>query len=231
MKNNLLILFLAFAFLSCDNKQPDLTISGQIKGLKKGKIYLQKIKDSALVNIDSVAFYNTNNFIFEVFVEHPELMYLQLQKDTIEMVDNYITFFADKGQIKVDASLDNFMYAKISGDYENQKQFKIYSNNIKRFGDQKLNLIAAELDARKQKKDMLLDSINKAYNRMNRRRYLYAINFAMGHPDIEVSPYVVLNHAKYIKKKYLDSVYNNLDPKIQKSYYGKKLSQLINKRT
>lgn len=230
MNYKLLVVFIVLVIFSCDSTKPDLLITGQIKGLKKGKLYLQKIKDSAIVNIDSIEFYNNNDFTFGTSIEHPEIMYLQLQKDTVEIADNYIAFFADKGQLQVDAKLEEFMYADIEGDYENQKQFKIYSDNLKRFGDQKLDLIEAELEARKSKDKRLLDSINKSYNRMNQRRYLYAINFAMGHPDLEISPYVVFSQAKYINTKYLDSVYQNLDRKIKKSFYGKKLNDLITQR-
>lgn len=230
MKYKLLVVLIVLAIFSCDNTKPDLFISGQIKGLKKGKLFLQKIKDSAIVNIDSFEFYGSNDFKFETPIEHPEIMYLQLQKDTVEIADNFISFFADKGQLQVDAKLKEFIYADVAGDYENQKQFKVYSDNLRRFGDQKLELIEAELEARKAKDENLLDSINKSYNRMNRRRYLYTINFAMGHPDLEISPYVVLNQAEYINTKYLDSVYQNLDQKIKNSFYGKKLNDLVTRR-
>ena len=224
MKYKYLVLLFTLLIISCDQKQPDLIITGQVKGLKKGKLYLQKIKDSSIVNIDSVEFYGNNDFKFETSIEHPEIMYLQLQKDTVEIADNFIAFFADKGQLQIDAKLDAFMYASIDGNYDNQEQFQIYSKNIKRFSNQKLDLIEAELKARKSQDEPLLDSINEAYNRMIRRQYLYTINFAMGHPDLEVSPYVVINQAEYISKKYLDSVYNSLDRNIQKSFYGQKLN-------
>ena len=231
MKHRLLVLVVLLALLSCDNKKPDLTITGQVKGLKKGKLYLQKINDTSIVNIDSVRLYNDNNFKFEIPIKQPQLMYLQLQRDTVEVADNFIAFFADKGELQVNADLEAFMNAKIAANYENQKQFGIYSENIKRFGDQKLDLIKVELEARKTQNEILLDSVNEAYDRMNRRRYLYAINFAMGHPDLEVSPYVLLNHADYINKKYLDSVYKNLDRNIQKSFYGQKLNDLVTQPT
>ncbi len=218
-------LFVIF-ILSCNSKQPDLVISGQIEGLKKGKIYLQKIKDSTIVNLDSIDFYNTNQFKLEVNLSHPEVMYLQLKKDTVDKVDNFISFFADKGKLNVDAKLSEFNLAKLNSNYKNQQKFQEYSQNIKRFGDQKLDLIKAELEARKDNNQERLDSVNMAYNTMSKRRYLYAINFAMSHPDLEVSPFIILNQAQYINSKYLDSVYNSLDKSIQKSYYGQQLKQL-----
>jgi hypothetical protein len=230
MKMKFLFLLIVIAVLSCETKKPDLTITGQIDGLKKGKIYLQKVKDSTIVNLDSLELYNTNQFNFDVELNQPEVMYLQLEIDTIDQTDNFIAFFADKGKLEVKAKLDEFSYANLNADYKNQQKFQEYSQNIKRFADQKLDLIKAELEARKANNQDRLDSINKVYNSMTQRRYLYAINFAMNHPDLEVSPYVILNQAEFITPKYLDSVYQSFDKSIQKSYYGQQLNNLVTQR-
>jgi hypothetical protein len=229
MNKRILIFLLVLGVLACESKPPDFVIEGRIDGLKKGKIYLQKIQDTAIINIDSVEFYNTNQFRIERELEFPEVMYLQLQRDTIETTDNFIAFFADKGKLTIKAELDEFMFAEVEGDYANQIKFTEYSEIIKRFGDQKLDLIKAEIDARKNLNQEKLDSVNAAYNKMNKRRYLFAINFAIGHPDLEVSPYIVINQAEYISTNYLDTIYQALDNKIRKSYYGSKLKELIDK--
>lgn len=227
MNKRILVFFLVLGFLACESKSPDFVIEGKIEGLKKGKLYLQKIKDTTLINIDSIEFYNTSQFRFERELEYPEVMYLQLQRDTIENTDNFVSFFADKGKITIDAKRDQFMFAELKGDYKNQQKFQEYSKTIKRFGDQKLDLIEAEINARKNNDQDKLDSINKSYNKMNRRRYLFAINFALGHPDLEVSPYIVINQAEYINKQYLDTIYQGLKHNIKKSHYGKKLKVII----
>lgn len=227
MNKRILVFFLVLGFLACESKSPDFVIEGKIEGLKKGKLYLQKIKDTTLINIDSIEFYNTSQFRFERELEYPEVMYLQLQSDNIENTDNFVSFFADKGKITIDAKRDQFMFAELKGDYKNQQKFQEYSKTIKRFGDQKLDLIEAEINARKNNDQDKLDSINKSYNKMNRRRYLFAINFALGHPDLEVSPYIVINQAEYINKQYLDTIYQGLKHNIKKSHYGKKLKVII----
>ena len=213
--------------LSCNSKREDLIITGKIDGIKKGKLFLQKIRDTAIINLDSISFYNTNEFSFSVELEHPEVLYLQLQKDKVNEVDDFIPFFADKGNLQVNAKLDQFALARITADYDNQNAFNTYSDNIKRFGGAKLDLIKAELEARKSDDKEKLDSINEAYDRMNTRRILYAINYAKANPSLEVSPYIVINQAQYINKNYLDTVYLALDKKIQNSFYGKQLKELI----
>lgn len=227
MKKYIFILISFLAILACENEKPDLLIKGHIKGLKKGKLYLQTLTDSIIVNLDSVSFYNSNRFRFERKLDYPQVMYLQLKKDSIDPADNFIAFFADKGKVNVKAELGRFIFAEAEADYPNQKAFGDYSKNIKRFGDQKLDLIKAEMEARKSGDSEKLDSVNLAYNRMHKRRYLYTVNFAFSHPDLEVSPYIVMNQARYINKKYLDSVYQSFHKSIQKSYYGKQLNDLI----
>ena len=55
MQIRLTILSLVSLFLlaSC-SKDGDFTLTGKVNGLKKGKIYLQRIEDTSLVTIDSV---------------------------------------------------------------------------------------------------------------------------------------------------------------------------------
>ena len=38
----------------CENNQNDMTVKVDVKNFKKGNIYLQKISDSTLINVDSV---------------------------------------------------------------------------------------------------------------------------------------------------------------------------------
>ncbi len=230
MKRIVGVVIACLIIFSCSSKREDLIITGQVKGIKKGKLFLQKVSDSVIVNLDSITFYNNDDFTFTVELEHPEMMYLELQKDTLEEPgQNFVPFFADKGNLMVNSSLDKFVYATIDADYENHKVFTTYASNIKRFGDFKLDLIKEELEARKNDDQQKLDSINEAYDRMNKRRVLYAINFAKANPKLEVSPYIVLDQARYINKSYLDTVYRALDKKIQKSFYGKQLKAMIDK--
>ena len=227
MKRLVACICVAVMLCSCSSKTEDLNITGQVQGIKKGKLFLQKIKDTALINIDSFSFYNSSSFKFSVEVEQPEVLFLQLQKDTLSQADDYITFFADKGNLEVNAKLDQFLLASITADYDNQNKFNTYLENIKKFSNLKLDLIKAELEARKQMDMQKIDSVNRAFNQIDKRRILYAINFAKTNPSLEVSPYVMITQAPYINNNYLDTVYLSLDQKIQKSLYGRKLKALI----
>ena len=53
-------------------------ITGNIKGLKKGTIYLQRVNDTALVTIDSMEVKGNAEFTFISQIEEPEIHYIYL---------------------------------------------------------------------------------------------------------------------------------------------------------
>ena len=65
---NIIITILSFAILaSCGYKDTEntMTVTGKVKGLKKGTIYLQHIPDTSLVVIDSLKVEGDGSFLFK----------------------------------------------------------------------------------------------------------------------------------------------------------------------
>ena len=57
------ILFLSIFFVNCSSpKKKNMNITGSIDGLKKGTLYLQKISDSLIKNVDSIEIDGNNDF-------------------------------------------------------------------------------------------------------------------------------------------------------------------------
>ena len=54
MKKISLLLLTVLSIIACSQKETNLKVSGNIKGLKKGTLYLQMIEDTSLVNVDSL---------------------------------------------------------------------------------------------------------------------------------------------------------------------------------
>ncbi|MFZ2283371.1 MAG: DUF4369 domain-containing protein, partial [Lutibacter sp.] len=99
--------FLAIVALliSCNkNEQGNMVVKITIDGLKKGTLYLQKVKDTALVSVDSVQLDGKANYVLSDDVESPEIYYLALNKN----IDERISFFGEKGEITVNAKLEKF---------------------------------------------------------------------------------------------------------------------------
>ena len=77
MKKLLLIYFLLI-LTSCENSENNMTVKVNVENFKKGNIYLQKISDSTLINIDSIFVKTNEPIIFKSKIDSPELFYLNL---------------------------------------------------------------------------------------------------------------------------------------------------------
>ena len=116
--------------------------------------------------------------------------------------------------------------AKVTGS-NNQEKYKTYKKIIDRYSDRNLELIEQIFEAKKKGNDSLAIKLNSHQNSILAKKYLATISFALSNKDFEISPYLMVSHVNDTKLVYLDSVYNNLTPKIKDSKYGKDLESLI----
>jgi succinate dehydrogenase flavin-adding protein (antitoxin of CptAB toxin-antitoxin module) len=227
MKYASLILALSLIF-SCGKKESDLTVSGTIKGLKKGTIYLQQLKDTTLVVIDSLVVNGEQPFELHSDLEEPEVLYLMLDKNGAE--NSRIAFFADKGVTEINTSLKSYGFnPKIKGSKQ-QEKLEEFNSIISKFNNQNLELIKEQFEAQLSKDSSIINAVNKKAESVLKRKYLYAINFALNNKDSEVSPYIAIAEIYNANIKYLDTIYNSLQKDIANSKYGKELDLHIKKR-
>ena len=200
-----------------------MIVNGTIDGLKKGTVYLQKMKDSVLVSVDSVQLNGEGVFTLVDNVESPEIYLLQL--DNIE--DKVIPFFGEKGEITISSKLPKFSYAaKVSGS-ENQKILEEHEAMDRKFNGKQLDLIKEKFEAQKENDTALVSKIEKEEENLIKRNYLYTINFAINHSQNEVAPYLALTELYYANIKFLDTVNNSLSKKVKASKYGRDLQEFI----
>ncbi len=232
MKQFSFILLLSIFLTNCSSpeKKGNVTIMGNIKGLKKGKVYLQKVRDTMLINIDSVRIDGHSEFTLQSEVKEPEIHYLYLDKDDGKQYNDRIVFFAEPGEITITTTLVDFEKdVKIVGG-KNQTKFDEYKKMMKRFNERNLRLIKEDFEASKQKDEEKLIENDEAYKKLLRQKYLYTINFAIFNKKLEVAPYVTLSEVYDANIKYLDTVAKSLSPKVKKSLYGKQLIKYIEDR-
>jgi hypothetical protein len=230
MKNFALIFIAILTFTACSKKENNLVVSGTVKGLKKGTLYLQKIEDTILVSVDSVEIRGDANFILEDYISSPQIMYLTLEKVDSENFDERIEFFAEEGEVKINTTLKNFQVdANIEGS-ANQVKLIEYRKIMQRFNDQNLELIQQNFEAQRDNNEELLIETNKKYENLLKRKYLYTVNFAINNKDLEIAPYLALSEVFDANIKYLDTIYNSMTPQVQKSKYGKDLKAFLKER-
>ena len=227
MNKYLTILTVLILFTACSSNEDKMTLTGNVKGLKKGTLLLQKIQDSVLVSIDSVLVNGNSLFSFKETILEPEIYYLNVRLENGILKDDRISFFAESNPINISTTLTNFAIdAKITGS-NNQEKYKTYKKIIDRYSDINLELIEQSFEAKKQGNDSLANKLDSTQKLILAKKYLATISFALSNKAFEISPYLMVSHVNDTKLVYLDSVYNNLTPKIKDSKYGKDLESLI----
>ena len=227
---NVIITLISFAILaSCGTKDTEntMTVTGRVKGLKKGTLYLQHIADTSLVVIDSLKIEGDGNFTFKTELDSPEIFYLYLNKKDNNDINDRITFFGEPGTITINTNWNTFdTKAKIEGS-ESHKKLEEYRKVMSRFNTTNLEIMRAVYDPETPKDSLTQDSIQKASDRNLRRGYLFALNFALNNKESHIAPYIALKEVPDANKIYLDSINNSLSPEVANGKYGRALQEYL----
>ena len=202
-------------------------VTGKVKGLKKGTLYLQHVPDSTLVTIDSLEVDGDGHFSFKTELESPEIFYLYLNKEDNNEVNDRITFFGEAGNITINTSWNTFdTNVKIEGS-ATQKKLEEYRKTMTKFNKRSIEIMQSANNSEVPMDSLQLDSIQKLSDKNIQRSYLYALNFALNNKDSYVAPYIALNEVYDANIKYLDSINNTLTPEVASSKYGKALKNFL----
>jgi hypothetical protein len=229
MKKSIIAFVTLVLLASCSKKESTdgLHLTGNIKGLKNGTLYIQRVVDTSLVAIDSIKIDGNSTFERDIKLESPEMLYLFLDRGVTNSLDNNILFFAEPGNMNIETNLDNFIYsAKITGS-KNQELYEEYKKINSRFTDENLSMVESKFNAIKRQDQRAIDSIDLKQQSNIKRKYLYATNFAINHKDHEIAPYIALAEIYDINVKFLDTIQKSMTPKVAQSLYGKKLTKFV----
>ncbi|WP_285657044.1 DUF4369 domain-containing protein [Allomuricauda sp. NBRC 101325] len=228
MKRILFVLFIGLVVVSCETSTENtMTLTGNIKGLKKGTLYLQQFQDSTIVNLDSLEIQGDGNFSFSEEVEEPEIFYLYLEKEDNNDINDRITFFGEAGNITINTTWNTFdTNVDINGSKSNEKMVEFYEMASK-FNIKELQLAQQASLPEFQNDSVALDSIVRLMDQNTINRYRYALNFGLNNGKSYATPYLMITEASEANPKYLDSIYNNLSPEVAASKYGKSLKAFL----
>ncbi|MEP3836230.1 MAG: DUF4369 domain-containing protein [Algibacter sp.] len=224
MKKLSLILITLF-FIACGKDQSDLTVIANIKGLKKGTVYLKKVDDTLLVTVDSVVVNGNSKIELHSDLEGPEVFYLYLDKHSTET--DRITFFANKGVTEINTTLKNFAFDVDIKGSEQQKVMDEYKALISKMNNRNLEVIKEQFEAQKANDTATFNKLKNEAKNSVKRKYLYTVNFALNNKDSEVAPYLALTEIYNARVDLLDTINQSLTPKIKSSKYGKELDAFI----
>lgn len=201
-----------------------MTVKVKVENFKKGNIYLQKISDSALINVDSIFVKKNESIILKYNIDSPELFYLNLD---VSDIDNRIEFFGEKGEINIDTSLEKFNSDfKISGS-SIDSLYRNYLSVIKKFNNRKLDLIQLSFNLSKTELEDSLIKVQNQIKSLDKRRYLYNLNYTVSNGNSFISPLVAINEFSESGKIVLDTIKNSMSKQVLKSKYGKIFSDIV----
>lgn len=221
----ILLAILLITIISCAKDESNFTLLGNIKGLKKGTVYLEREQDSTYVIIDSLVINGDPQFELHCNLDEPEVLFLRLNKKDND--EGIVTFFADKGITEINSTLKNFSFnAKVKGSKQ-QELLEEYLSIMSKFNNQNLELIKEHFETNKEKDTVKEFNYEERLNNLLKRKYLYTINFAITNKSSEVAPYLAVTQISNANPKYLDTIYNSLDSNLKTSLYGKQLKALI----
>jgi hypothetical protein len=225
MKKTVLTILTVF-MVCCNSDENEMIVSGNIDGLRKGTIYLQKQLDSTIVSLDSLEIKGDNNFKLNTIIDEPDIYYLYLDKEDGDSLNDIITFFGNKGEITINTSLSTFDSSyEVSGS-KNSELLREYFSIIRRYNLQNLDLLETYYNAQINNNQKRIDSVNKELEDLIRRKYLYSLNFSITNSENEVSPYIVVSQIPDANIDLLRKVYDTLPENIKVSKYGKVLLEL-----
>lgn len=232
MQKLVLTIVATILLVACTEKKSDknLEITGYIKGFSKGKLYIQKIKDTTLVALDTITINGDSHFTSNINLESPEMLYLFIDRGVSNSIDNNLLFFAEPGKINIETTLNYFTSdAKITGS-KNHQLYEEFKYVTARYTDKDLDILSQKFKAYKENNTALVEKLNQKQENILKSKYLYATNFAVNHSDYEIAPYIALSEIYDIQTKFLDTIDKSMTPSVAKSLYGQKLKQLIKER-
>jgi hypothetical protein len=207
-----------------------MVVKGKVEGLRKGKLFLQKMEDTLLINVDSVQISGTPKFEFKTDIETAEIFYLYLDKEDGDSLNDRILFFGEEGLIEINTLLKTFeSSAEITGS-KNQELLQEYISFNRKFNDQNLSLMQKFYQAQIDQNNKLADSLQYKIDNLLNRRYLYTINFAANNTDQNIAPYLALTRVFDANLSLLDSIAVKMTPQVKGSKYGMEFINFLEKR-
>lgn len=225
MKKIVTLLALTFIIFSCSKEKGNMIVKGQIKGLKKGTLYLQKLIDTTIVSVDSIQLFADNNFSLSDDVTSPEMYYLSYKGD-VQL--KKLMFFGEQGEITINDNIEQFGFKPEIKGSKNQEVITKFNEINQKFKMRRLDFIKKDFEAQATKNIEAADSLAKEYKKMVRNRFLFTTNFAIANNDSEAAPYIALSELFDANIYLLDTINNSLTNRVKNSTYGKRLQKFVN---
>ena len=233
MKKILFLVTTAIVLFSCKNlAEGEYEITGNIKGIKSGLVYLEKQDPMGMgvKTIDTVKIID-GKFEIKGKTTEPEICFIQIDK-----VNGKVPFILEGGEIEMQVDKDSLFKSKLSGTYSNDEfsKFNEETNKLqkkvqKKAMDFQMKNMAKMNEAQKNKDTVAMNSLRKQYELIQKDITDYTFDYPKTHSKSYISVLIVqamFNNSKF-KVKEIETIYNSLDESLKKTKPGKKVKENI----
>ena len=233
MKKILFLVTTAIVLFSCKNlAEGEYEITGNIKGIKSGLVYLEKQDPMGMgvKTIDTVKIID-GKFEIKGKTTEPEICFIQIDK-----VNGKVPFILEGGEIEMQVDKDSLFKSKLSGTYSNDEfsKFNEETNKLqkkvqKKAMDFQMKNMAKMNEAQKNKDTVAMNSLRKQYELIQKDITDYTFDYPKTHSKSYISVLIVqamFNNSKF-KVKEIETIYNTLDESLKKTKPGKKVKENI----
>jgi peroxiredoxin len=211
---NLIIAFLACVVLaSCNGKkESQYVVSGTLKGVDTGLVYLQKMDSLNWVNVDS-AVIRRGEFEFRGAVVVPEKF-----KVVIKNQHYAFPFFLENSDITLVIHADSTGKIEVTGSSTQDlfNQFVAKSDSMQ----EKMKVLDLEYSKADSIKDTAsIKTIEAKFDAMDKDIKDMIFNFAKSHGNSVISPYIILQNSYRYELPELEAISSAFDTSIHASLY------------
>jgi hypothetical protein len=231
MKKVIVLVASALVLFSCNNlAEGEYIISGEVKGMKTGLVYLEKQGPMGMgfLAIDTVKI-EDGKFEIKGKTTEPEIHFIQVDK-----VNGKLPLILEGGEIAIQMDKDSLVKSKITGTYSNEEftKFNEESDKIQkklkgRITDfQNRNKSAIE-EAQMKNDTAALNKLRTEYELIQKEMTDYTFGYPKSHPKSFISVLILqmmANNPKYTAKD-VEVIYNSLDENLKKTKPGKAIKE------
>ena len=212
------LVFIFFIFISsCEIEKDNMIIEGQIIDLKNSKIYLTIVDEEKIIDSANVI---DGKFTLKTYINEPIEMSLILnEKNSSEKFN----FFSEPTEILFRSSKEKFIFNSQILNSKLFTEFKNIENQIGKFNEKDLKLLAEQIEFSVKGDQKKYDSINRDRIKINQKKILFIVNYSLNNNSSPLSAFLIHKYKEGINKNYITKVYENFSDELKSSYYGKKL--------
>jgi peroxiredoxin len=218
MKQKLILLGVIALLLHASCNTDKAHIKGTIAGISTGKLVMAS--DDKMEHLDTIDV-KDGKFSYDIKLSEPTPIYILLKDSGYNML-----LFAENGNITVDAKVEDFKNAKVSGS-KSHDEFAAYAKSVEPIMQKGMQLREAGQSAKSEQE---IEAINNEFMGLDTTESNIMKTFIKAHPASPVSSFLACS--KMSGEENMErfvSFYSLMNGAALNSIYGQKLTTIYNK--